>query len=97
MGSPEDFGNFITAVIDERSWDKINGYLEHVKSDDAVRVLAGGHADKSTGYFVEPTVVVTTDPKSRTMVEEIFGPVLTIYIYEDNDFRTSHGLGGYHQ
>ena len=58
MGSPEDFGNFITAVIDERSWDKINGYLEHVKSDDAVRVLAGGHADKSTGYFVEPTVVV---------------------------------------
>ena len=58
MGSPEDFGNFITAVIDERSWDKINGYLEHLKSDNSVRILAGGNADKSKGYFVEPTVVV---------------------------------------
>ena len=92
MGSPEDFGNFITAVIDEHSWDKINGYLENFKSDDSVRILAGGNADKSKGYFVEPTVVVTTDPKSKTMVEEIFGPVLTIYIFEDNDFEQAMDL-----
>jgi 1-pyrroline-5-carboxylate dehydrogenase len=92
MGSPEDFGNFITAVIDERSWDKINGYLEHLKSDDSARILAGGNADKSKGYFVEPTVVVSKDPKSKTMVEEIFGPVLTIYIYEDSDFEQAMDL-----
>ena len=92
MGSPEDFGNFITAVIDERSWDKINGYLDHLKSDDSARILAGGNADKSKGYFVEPTVVVSTDPKSKTMVEEIFGPVLTIYIYEDTDFEKTMDL-----
>ncbi|HBP44916.1 MAG TPA: 1-pyrroline-5-carboxylate dehydrogenase, partial [Flavobacteriales bacterium] len=92
MGSPEDFGNFITAVIDERSWDKINEYLSHLHSDNSVQILVGGTADKSKGYFVEPTVVVTQDPKSKTMVEEIFGPVLTIYVYEDNDFEKAMDL-----
>ena len=91
-GSPEEFSNFITAVIDERSFDKIAGYLTHLKSDPAVTVLSGGGADKSKGYFVEPTVVVTTDPHSRTMVEEIFGPVLTVYVYEDDAFEQTMDL-----
>ena len=86
-GSPEDFANFVTAVIDERSFDKIASYLEHLKSDPTVTLLAGGGADKSKGFFVEPTVAVTTDPRSRTMVEEIFGPVLTLYVYEDAKFE----------
>lgn len=86
-GSPEDFDNFVTAVIDERSFDKIASYLEHLKSDPTVTLLAGGGADKSKGFFVEPTVAVTTDPRSRTMVEEIFGPVLTLYVYEDAKFE----------
>lgn len=92
MGSPEEFGNFVTAVIDERSFDKIQGYLNHLASDSTVEILAGGKADKSTGYFVEPTVVVTNDPRSKTMVEEIFGPVLTIYVYQDGEFEEAMDL-----
>lgn len=92
MGSPEDFGNFVTAVIDERSFDKIQGYLSFLNESNEVEVIAGGAADKSKGYFVEPTIAVTSNPLSRTMVEEIFGPVLTIYVYQDEDFEETMDL-----
>ena len=89
MGPVEDFGNFINAVIDERAFDKISGYIADAKADDSVDIIAGGHFDKSTGYFIEPTVIVTKDPKYRTMCEEIFGPVLTIYVYPDDQFEAT--------
>ena len=92
MGGVEDFGNFINAVIDEKSFDKISGYIQNAKNDPRVTVVAGGHCDKSTGYFVEPTVLLTTDPHYVTMEEEIFGPVLTIYVYEANEFAEALAL-----
>jgi 1-pyrroline-5-carboxylate dehydrogenase len=79
-------GNFINAVIDEKAFDKIASYIEYVKEQGDAEIIAGGGYDKSKGYFIEPTVVVTTNPKFRTMVEEIFGPVLTIYVYADADW-----------
>ena len=85
MGDPRDFKNFIGAVIDEKSFDKISGYIDALKKDKKnVTIIAGGKYDKSKGYFIEPTVAVTKDPKSTTMCEEIFGPVLTIYVYSPN-------------
>ncbi|MES2797529.1 MAG: L-glutamate gamma-semialdehyde dehydrogenase [Bacteroidota bacterium] len=81
MGGTEDFGNFINAVIDERAFDKIAGFIDAAKKSDKVTVISGGNYDKSKGYFIEPTVLLTTDPYYNTMCEEIFGPVLTIYIY----------------
>ncbi len=87
MGTTENFTNFINAVIDERAFDKISGYIAGVKKDENCEIIAGGGYDKSEGYFIEPTVVVTKDPKSTTMEEEIFGPVLTIYVYPDNKFE----------
>ncbi len=85
MGDPRDFKNFIGAVIDERSFDKIAGYIDGLKKDKKnVQIIAGGKYDKRTGWFIEPTVAVTKDPKSTTMCEEIFGPVLTIYVYATN-------------
>lgn len=92
MGSPEDFQNFITAVIDERSFDKIEGYLQHLKSSDDVEIIAGGQSDKTKGYFIQPTIAVTRNPRSTTMVEEIFGPVLTIYVFEDEAFDAAMDL-----
>ncbi|WP_116124749.1 L-glutamate gamma-semialdehyde dehydrogenase [Lewinella sp. IMCC34183] len=86
-GTVEDFGNFINAVIDERAFDRIAGYLEGAKANDAVEVIAGGNCDKSEGFFVEPTVLLSSDPRSTTMVEEIFGPVLTVYVYEDDQWE----------
>jgi len=84
MGSVEDFGNFVNAVIDERSFDKIARYIDGEKKNPDAEIIAGGGYDKSAGYFIEPTVIVTKDPHSTTMEEEIFGPVLTVYIFEDN-------------
>lgn len=84
MGSPGDPSNFITAVIDERSFDKIAAYIDYAKGREDAEIIVGGGHDKSKGYFVEPTVVVTTNPNFRTMCEEIFGPFLTIYVYEDS-------------
>ena len=85
MGDPRDFKNFIGAVIDERAFDRISGYIDGLKQDKHnVKILAGGKCDKKVGYFIEPTVVETKDPKSVTMCEEIFGPVLTIYVYPEN-------------
>ncbi len=87
MGSTEDFRNFITAVIDERAFDKIKSYIDDVKNSDEAEILMGGGCDKSKGYFIEPTVILAKTPQYRTMCEEIFGPVLSIYVYEDKDFE----------
>lgn len=87
VGDVSDFSNFMNAVIDESSYDKIMGYIDAAKySDDAV-IMAGGNGDKSTGYFIEPTIIVASDPDFITMKEEIFGPVMTIYVYEDSAFE----------
>ena len=86
MGSPEDFTNFINAVIDRRSFDMIKSYIEYAKTQDDCEIIAGGGCDDSVGYFVEPTVILTSNPKFRTMVEEIFGPVLTIYVFPASKF-----------
>jgi len=86
MGPTEDFGNFINAVIDERSFNKLAKYIDQAKEDKGVEIIAGGNYDKSKGYFIEPTVLVVEDPKYTTMCEELFGPVLTVYVYDDKDF-----------
>ncbi len=86
MGGTEDFTNFINAVIDEKSFDKIENYISNARTSDKVEIIAGGNCDKSKGYFIEPTVLLAKDPKYITMCEEIFGPVLTIYVYEDSKF-----------
>ncbi|OWK70091.1 L-glutamate gamma-semialdehyde dehydrogenase [Pedobacter sp. AJM] len=86
MGGTEDFSNFINAVIDERSFNKLAKYIDQAKQDEGVEIIAGGNYDKSKGYFVEPTVLVVNDPKYTTMCEELFGPVLTVYVYADQDF-----------
>jgi len=87
MGSPEDMGNFINAVIHEGSFDKLAKYIDEAKADDTVEVIAGGNYDKSKGYFIEPTVLVAKDPMYTTMQEELFGPVVTIYVYEDSKWE----------
>jgi 1-pyrroline-5-carboxylate dehydrogenase len=92
MGTPEDFGNFINAVIDEKAFDRIAGYIDYIKEQDDAEIVAGGNYDKSKGYFIEPTVVVTKSAKFRTMCEEIFGPVITIYVYDENKFEETLDL-----
>ncbi len=87
MGSPEDFGNFITAVIHEGSFDKLASYIDQAKKDSDAEIIVGGGYDKSVGYFIEPTVIVTTNPNYETMSTELFGPVMTIYIYEDEKWE----------
>ena len=88
MGTPQDFTNFINAVIDEKSFDKLESYIKGArKKDSNTKILVGGKCDKSTGYFIEPTVIETADPKSVTMCEELFGPVLTLYVYDENKFE----------
>ena len=87
MGSPEDTSNFVNAVIDERAFDKIAGFIDYVKTQADAEIITGGNYDKSKGYFIEPTTVVTSNPKFRTMCEEIFGPVLTIFVYDENKFE----------
>ena len=87
MGTTEDFRNFVNAVIDERAFDKISRYIAEAKQSDKVQVVSGGNFDKSKGYFIEPTVLLVSDPYYTTMCEEIFGPVLSIYVYEDDAFE----------
>jgi 1-pyrroline-5-carboxylate dehydrogenase len=87
MGSPEDFKNFINAVIDKKAYSKIASYITKAKKDKKASVIAGGNFSDKKGYFIEPTVIKTTDPMYTTMCEEIFGPVLTIYVYEDEKFE----------
>ena len=86
QGSPEDPSNFVNAVISERAFDRIAGYIDYVKSQPDAEIITGGTYDKSVGYYIAPTTVVTTNAKFRTMVEEIFGPVLTIFIYPDAQY-----------
>jgi len=86
MGSPEDMSNFITAVIHEGSFNKLKKYIDKVKKDKKAKIIAGGGYDKSKGYFIEPTVILTTDPNYTTMCEELFGPVVTIYVFDDKDW-----------
>lgn len=92
MGSVEDFRNFINAVIDEKSFDNIKSYIDAAKMDPKCQILVGGKCDKKTGYFVQPTVIETKNPRSRTMCEEIFGPVLTIYVYPAGQFEKALDL-----
>lgn len=92
MGPTEDFTNFINAVIDEKSFDKLAKYIDAAKKDSNVEVIAGGNYDKSKGYFIEPTIIVVKDPKYVTMCEELFGPVLTIYVYEADKFEETLDL-----
>lgn len=87
MGSPEDPSNFINAVIDKRAYDKITNYIDHAKQAQDAEIIVGGNYGDSEGYFIEPTVIVTTNAKFKTMCEEIFGPVITIYVYDDEHFE----------
>ena len=86
MGSPEDMTNFINAVIHEASFDKLASYIDKAKKDKNAEIVVGGNYDKSKGYFIEPTVILTTDPHYTTMETELFGPVVTIYLYDDKNF-----------
>jgi len=87
MGAPDDYRNFINAVIDERAFDKISNYIANAKQDKDAKIIVGGKYKKSIGYFIEPTVIEVKNPKYTSMCEEIFGPVLTIYVYPDKDFE----------
>ena len=87
VGDVKDFSNFMNAVIDEASYDNIMSYIEKVKKSNDAEIITGGTGDKSVGYFIRPTIIQTTNPKFFTMQEEIFGPVMTIYVYDDNDYE----------
>lgn len=87
MGSPEDTSNFINAVIDNRAFDKLSKYIDNAKNDTDAEIVAGGNYDNSIGYFIEPTVILAKDPNYATMCTELFGPVLTIYVYDDNTWE----------
>tara|TARA_B100000676_G_scaffold52419_2_gene51708 strand:+ start:6210 stop:7835 length:1626 start_codon:yes stop_codon:yes gene_type:complete len=87
MGDPEDFKNFVNAVIEEKAFDKISSYIDDGKKDKDLELLIGGNYDKSKGYFIEPTVFITSNPKNKLMVEEVFGPVTCIYIYDENKYE----------
>lgn len=85
LGSPLEFDTFLSAVIDRASFERNKSYQEHAKAQNSShKIVAGGFADSSVGYFIHPTIVETTDPHSKLMVEEIFGPILTVYVYEDS-------------
>ncbi len=86
MGPVDDFSNFVNAVIDEKSFDKLESYIKGAKKDKGAKILVGGKCDKTNGYYIEPTVIEASDPKYVTMCEELFGPVLTIYVYDENKF-----------
>ena len=92
MGGPEDFSNFINAVIDEAAFNKLIAVIEKIKTEKSAEIIAGGNYDKSVGYFIEPTIVVTSDPDYFAMKEEFFGPILTVYVYPDNKFEETLDL-----
>ncbi len=92
MGVTEDLTNFINAVIDEKSFNKLAAYIDAAKKDKDAEIIAGGNYDKSSGYFVEPTIIQAKDPKYVTMCEELFGPVLTVYVYDENKFKETVAL-----
>jgi 1-pyrroline-5-carboxylate dehydrogenase len=86
MGPVTDFGNFVNAVIDRSAFETIRSYIDHAQKAGDAEILFGGQCDESKGYFIEPTIVLTTDPRFKTMEEEIFGPVLTLYVYPDEKY-----------
>ena len=92
MGEPNDFRNFMTAVIDKAAFENIVSYIEYAKKSDEAEIITGGGYDDSKGYFIEPTTIVTTNPKFKTMQEEIFGPVLSVYVYDDDKFEETLDL-----
>ncbi|HOF93046.1 MAG TPA: L-glutamate gamma-semialdehyde dehydrogenase [Bacteroidales bacterium] len=92
MGPPEDFSNFINAVIDEASFDKLKGFIDRARTDADAEVIFGGNCDKSVGYFIEPTVILAKKPDYITMIEELFGPILTIYVYKDEELDATLDL-----
>lgn len=92
VGTPADLGNFVNAVIDRKAYDKIASYIEFAKSAPDAEIICGGTCDDSKGYFVQPTVIATTNPQFKTMVEEIFGPVLTVYAYDADAFEATIAL-----
>ncbi|MBW7868952.1 MAG: L-glutamate gamma-semialdehyde dehydrogenase [Brumimicrobium sp.] len=92
IGTPDDVSNFITAVINETAFDKITTYIDYAKKHKDAEIITGGKYDKSDGYFIEPTIIVTKDPQFKTMVEEIFGPVMTIYIYDEKKYEETLDL-----
>jgi len=92
VGDVRDFDCFVNAVIDENSFDNIMGYISKTKSSGQAKIITGGEGDKSKGYFVQPTVIEASDPHFLTMEEEIFGPVLTIYVYDDDKFEETLGI-----
>ncbi len=92
VGSVEDFRNFMNAVIDEKSFDKIMKYVDQARMDPKAKIITGGKGDKTKGYFIEPTVIETTDPRYLTLKEEIFGPVLTIYVYDEDKYEETIAL-----
>jgi 1-pyrroline-5-carboxylate dehydrogenase len=92
MGSPEDFSNFITAVIDEKAFDKLTNVIEKVQKDQTAEIIAGGTYDKSKGFFIHPTIILTTNPCYFTMIHELFGPILTIHVFEDEQFEETLDL-----
>ena len=87
MGSPSDTSNFINAVISEKAFDSIVSYIDYAKNSEEAEIIVGGNYDKSVGYFIEPTIIVTTNPKFKSMVEEVFGPVMTIYVYDKDKWE----------
>ncbi|GBD89778.1 1-pyrroline-5-carboxylate dehydrogenase [bacterium BMS3Abin04] len=92
MGDVEDFTNFMSAVIDQAAFDNIKSYIDFAQKSDEAEVITGGNYDDSKGYFIEPTTIVTTNPKFKSMQEEIFGPVLTIFVYDDDKFEDTVDL-----
>lgn len=92
VGPVEDFRNFVNAVIDEKSFDKLAKYIDEAKKDTTCELIAGGSYDKSKGWFIDPTVIVTSNPKYTTMCDELFGPVLTVYVYDENKFEETLDL-----
>ena len=87
VGDVKDFGNFVNAVIDENAFDNIMGYIEKARISSSAEIIAGGKGDKTKGFFIEPTIIVTKDPHFITMEEEVFGPVMTIFIYDDDKYE----------
>ena len=87
VGPTEDFRNFVNAVIDEKAFDKITSYIEKAKSDSNAEIICGGESDKTKGYFIHPTIILAKEPNYITMCDELFGPVLSIYVYEENEFE----------
>src|SRR5205814_570159 len=92
VGDPMDFSHFVNAVIDAKAFDKITGYIERAKKSSECKLVFGGKYSKETGFFIHPTVIETTNPKYESMVEEIFGPVLTVFVYDDAKYHDALAL-----